>query len=59
MALKLWWTVTPGQADRIRDDKILRNKKRVLHMMLIVVLVFSLCWAPWQVGQIMSKSGPE
>ena len=49
MALKLWWAVTPGQADRIRDDKILRNKKKVLHMMLIVVVVFSLCWLPWQV----------
>ena len=29
MAMKLWWAVTPGQADRIRDDKILKNKKRV------------------------------
>ena len=54
MALKLWWAVTPGQADRIRDDKILRNKKKVLHMMLIVVVVFSLCWAPWQVSSYLS-----
>ena len=67
MGMKLWWTITPGQADQLRDDKILRNKKKVsreedteedssnlvmwcqvLHMMLIVVVVFSLCWAPWQ-----------
>ena len=56
MALKLWWSVTPGQADRIRDDKILRNKKKVLHMMLIVVVVFSLCWAPWQVSSYLTIS---
>ena len=48
MGMRLWWTITPGQADQLRDDKILRNKKKVLHMMLIVVVVFSLCWAPWQ-----------
>ena len=48
MGMKLWWTITPGQADQLRDDKILRNKKKVLHMMLVVVVVFSLCWAPWQ-----------
>ena len=27
--LKLWWSKTPGQADQLRDDKILRNKKKV------------------------------
>ena len=48
MGRKLWGAVTPGQADQMRDDKILRNKKKVLHMMLIVVVVFSLCWAHWQ-----------
>ena len=29
MGMKLWWTITPGQADQLRDDKILRNKKKV------------------------------
>ena len=59
MAMKLWWAVTPGQADRIRDDKILKNKKRVLHMMLIVVVVFILCWAPWQVYLVASIIHPS
>jgi hypothetical protein len=27
--MKLWWSETPGQADQLRDDKILRNKKKV------------------------------
>lgn len=29
MGMRLWWTITPGQADQLRDDKILRNKKKV------------------------------
>ena len=29
MGIKLWWSITPGQADQTRDDKILRNKKKV------------------------------
>ena len=30
MGMKLWWAITPGQADQLRDDKILRNKKKVI-----------------------------
>ena len=29
MAIKLWWSITPGHADQSRDDKILKNKKKV------------------------------
>ena len=29
MGMRLWWATTPGQADQLRDDKILRNKKKV------------------------------
>ena len=67
--LKLWWSKTPGQADQLRDDKILRNKKKVainnwlrkrgrhvreyifwqvLQMLVLVVIAFAICWAPWQ-----------
>ena len=32
MAIKLWWSITPGHADQSRDDKILKNKKKVMSM---------------------------
>ena len=44
----LWKTETPGNNDKYRDAKILRNKKKVTRMMLIVVLMFALCWLPFQ-----------
>jgi len=48
MGMRLWWARTPGQANQLRDDKILKNKKKVLHMLVVVVVAFAICWAPWQ-----------
>ena len=62
MGVRLWWAATPGQANQMRDDKILKNKKKVisntfvfysisqqvLHMLVVVVVAFAICWAPWQ-----------
>ena len=40
---------TPGQRNRVRDGAVLANKKRVIKMLVIVVLLFSLSWLPYQV----------
>ena len=44
MAIKLWWAVTPGQADQSRDDRILRNKKKVKMMMRMMMIVMMMMW---------------
>ena len=59
MGLKLWVAETPGHADMARDDMILKNKKKVLQMMLVVVGVFSVCWLPWQGYFVASVVTPE
>lgn len=37
MALKLWGTKTPGNAQDSRDTTLLKNKKKVIKMLVIVV----------------------
>ncbi|XP_023337479.1 RYamide receptor [Eurytemora carolleeae] len=45
---KLWGAKTPGQAHVVRDDRILKNKKKVIKMLITVVVVFAVCWLPYQ-----------
>ena len=46
----------PGQRNRVRDGAVLANKKRVIKMLLIVVILFTLSWLPYQVSSISSVS---
>ncbi|XP_023342182.1 RYamide receptor isoform X2 [Eurytemora carolleeae] len=53
MAHKLWIHKTPGQADIRRDDRINKNKKKVIKMLVVVVVVFAICWLPWQLYHVV------
>ncbi|XP_037933760.1 neuromedin-K receptor-like [Teleopsis dalmanni] len=59
MAVKLWGTRTPGNAQDLRDMTLLRNKKKVIKMLIIVVIVFGLCWLPLQLYNILYVTIPE
>lgn len=48
MAIKLWGSKTPGNAQNERDKALLRNKKKVVKMLVIVVVLFGVCWVPLQ-----------
>ncbi|CAL8086046.1 unnamed protein product [Orchesella dallaii] len=48
MATKLWGTTAPGNKEELRDAVVLRNKKKVIKMLALVVLLFALCWLPLQ-----------
>ena len=47
------WTQRPG--GRASAESI-RNKKRVIKLVLSVVVMFALCWLPIQVGLIVAIS---
>uniref|UniRef100_A0A034WQT6 Tachykinin-like peptides receptor 99D n=1 Tax=Bactrocera dorsalis TaxID=27457 RepID=A0A034WQT6_BACDO len=59
MAVKLWGTRAPGNAQDTRDITLLRNKKKVIKMLIIVVVVFGLCWLPLQLYNILYVTFPE
>ncbi|KAL7732685.1 hypothetical protein ACLKA6_013604 [Drosophila palustris] len=59
MAVRLWGTRAPGNAQDSRDITLLKNKKKVIKMLIIVVIIFGLCWLPLQLYNILHVTIPE
>lgn len=59
MSVRLWGSRTPGNAQDARDITLLKNKKKVIKMLIIVVVVFGLCWLPLQTYNIIHVTWPE
>ncbi|XP_050080438.1 neuromedin-K receptor-like [Anopheles maculipalpis] len=59
MALRLWGSKTPGNAQDSRDITMLKNKKKVIKMLIIVVALFGVCWFPLQLYNILHVTWPE
>ncbi len=53
MSLKLWRNQIPGNEEQNRDETLIANKKKSIKMMVSVVIIFGLCWLPWQVFSII------
>ncbi|CAL8085984.1 unnamed protein product [Orchesella dallaii] len=53
MAKKLWGTTVPGNKEKSRDAVVLRNKKKVIKMLALVVLLFAVCWLPLQMYNML------
>jgi leucokinin receptor len=58
MAIKLWWNTPPGNAQDSRDINLLKNKKKVIKMLVIVVILFCLAWFPLQTYNILQVTWP-
>ncbi|XP_063708779.1 RYamide receptor-like [Culicoides brevitarsis] len=58
MAVRLWGSKTPGNAQNARDLNLLKNKKRVIKMLVVVVISFVLCWLPLQTYNILQVTYP-
>ncbi|XP_055596964.1 substance-P receptor-like [Uranotaenia lowii] len=59
MALRLWGSKTPGNAQDSRDMTMLKNKKKVIKMLIIVVALFAICWFPLQLYNVLHVTWPE
>ena len=55
---RLWKSVTPGEGSRLQSKIILKNKQKVIQMLMTVVIIFSLCWLPYQVYFITLLCNP-
>lgn len=55
VAFTLWGATAPGNAQSDRDTNIMRNKKKVIKMLVIVVVLFALCWLPLQTYNILQN----
>ncbi|CAG5040172.1 unnamed protein product [Parnassius apollo] len=59
MAMKLWGARAPGNAQEIRDANQMKNKKRVIKMLVLVVALFALCWLPLQSYMLLQSFFPS
>lgn len=59
MAVKLWGSKTPGNAQDVRDLNLLKNKKKVIKMLVIVVVLFCVAWFPLQMYNVIQVTWPE
>ncbi|XP_023289371.1 RYamide receptor [Orussus abietinus] len=59
MALRLWGSRAPGNAQDSRDANLMKNKKKVIKMLVIVVALFAICWLPLQTYNVLQYTYPE
>ena len=59
LSQNLWGNRVPGEQDQRRDDRILRNKKKAVKVLMFVVAVFTVCWLPFQTYQVLSVIAPD
>ncbi|KAF4524398.1 hypothetical protein B566_EDAN009314 [Ephemera danica] len=49
IAFEVWGRQAPGEAHNSRDRRMARNKRKMVKMMVVVVIVYTTCWAPLNV----------
>ncbi|XP_063839666.1 RYamide receptor-like [Ostrinia nubilalis] len=59
MAMKLWGARAPGTALESRDANHMKNKKKVIKMLVLVVALFALCWLPLQSYMLLQSFFPS
>ncbi|XP_076393375.1 RYamide receptor-like isoform X1 [Megachile rotundata] len=49
IAVMVWGKRPPGEADNVRDQRMARSKKKMVKMIVTVVIVFTICWLPYNI----------
>ncbi|XP_041565480.1 RYamide receptor isoform X2 [Drosophila elegans] len=53
IAIRVWGKRPPGEAESSRDQRMARSKRKMIKMMLTVVIVFTSCWLPFNILQLL------
>lgn len=53
IAVVVWGKQPPGEAENSRDVRMARSKRKMIKMMVTVVVVFTVCWLPFNVFIIL------
>lgn len=59
MGLKLKESKSPGNAQGARDAGILKNKRKVIKMLFVIVALFAFCWLPYQLYNLLREVFPQ
>ncbi|XP_065077548.1 RYamide receptor-like [Ochlerotatus camptorhynchus] len=53
IAWKVWAKSPPGESVKQRDRRILQSKRKMIKMMITVVVVFTVCWLPFNIFMLI------
>ena len=59
ISTRLWWSAPPGHQTPGQDRENLLKKRKIVQMLILVVLIFSLCWLPYHLYFLASMARPE
>ncbi|XP_044584679.1 RYamide receptor-like isoform X2 [Cotesia glomerata] len=59
IGIRVWGKRPPGEAENVRDQRMARSKRKVIKMMMTVVLVFTICWLPFNVLMLFMDPNSE
>ena len=58
IAIKLWRRSIPGNQTRTGNSQAMKQKKKVLKMLVCVIMVFAVCWFPVFYSQFLAFFNP-
>uniref|UniRef100_A0A4Y0BMY9 G-protein coupled receptors family 1 profile domain-containing protein n=1 Tax=Anopheles funestus TaxID=62324 RepID=A0A4Y0BMY9_ANOFN len=53
IAIVVWGKRPPGEAENSRDQRMAKSKRKMIKMMVTVVIVFTICWLPFNFLMLM------
>nr|XP_029710436.1 RYamide receptor-like [Aedes albopictus] len=54
IAIVVWGKRPPGEAENSRDQRMAKSKRKMIKMMVTVVIVFTICWLPFNFLMIVN-----
>ncbi|XP_037083938.1 tachykinin-like peptides receptor 99D [Pollicipes pollicipes] len=58
MSVELWGSQSIGEATPVQVESV-NSKRRVVKMMIVLVVIFAVCWLPYQVYFLVIPAFPE
>ncbi|XP_077999759.1 substance-P receptor-like [Glandiceps talaboti] len=59
IGVHLWGRTLPGNTDEVRDQTQIKAKKKVIKMLIVIVVLFAICWLPVHAFKIVTIYYPK